>query len=120
MVLKGGGSHGRRRIRGGGGWCQWVEWEARLKVVSNLSTAIHCLEVIFKFILIKLKMVLKGGKFAKPQVEERNVGSDGEQGCRLSRVVVGGGGFVAGGGWGERVINKFKYIVYYSKFPITL
>lgn len=43
-------------------------------------------------------MVLKGGKFAKPQVVERNVGSDGEQGCRLSRIVVGGGGFVGGAG----------------------
>lgn len=49
-------------------------------------------------------MVLKGGKFAKPQIEERNVESDGEQGCRLSRIVVGGGGFVGGGG---QVINTF-------------
>lgn len=42
------------------------------------------------YTLIKLEMVLKGVKFAKPQVEERNVGSDGEQG----RIVVGGGGYV--------------------------
>lgn len=34
------------------GRCQWVEWEARLKAVSNLLTAIHCFEVIFKFILL--------------------------------------------------------------------
>lgn len=52
----------------------------------------------------------------KPQVKKRNMGSDGEQGCTLSRIVVGDGGF---GGGGE-VINKFKFIVYYLKFPITL
>lgn len=40
-----GGSDGRRRSRGGGGWCLWVEWEARLKAVSNLLTAINCFEV---------------------------------------------------------------------------